>query len=153
MQCTEFQGVGLLSEAEVPTDCVLRQVRLLFKQQRSKQFEMDFKDIFGEQDTYFDGEFLKPHFRKAGFEDISVQRTIIDIGDWRHPGNHLFYPYIIEGAKTKAAAAGRVAVDIWYGAFEANCERLYPDDEERVEFLRKLKADLGNPDYKLYTIA
>lgn len=52
--------------------------------------------------------------------------------------------------------AKRMAIDVWSGAYTALVERLkkwYPDDAERERFAERVKADLLNPDYHMYSVS
>jgi hypothetical protein len=56
----------------------------------------------------------------------------------------------------RLADARNTAFDVWSGAYGALVERLtvsYPDEVERAKFVDRLRADLRNPDYRLYSIA
>ena len=48
------------------------------------------------------------------------------------------------------------ALSVFRGALIALTEHMkkyYPNDHERDEFAQRVKADLENPDYRLYTIS
>jgi hypothetical protein len=52
--------------------------------------------------------------------------------------------------------ARRAALSVFRGALIALTEHMkkhYPDDHERDEFAQRVKADLENPEYCLYTIS
>jgi len=38
-------------------------------------------------------------------------------------------------------------------ALTEHMKKYYPDDRERDEFAQRVKADLENPEYRLYTIS
>ena len=56
----------------------------------------------------------------------------------------------------KLVEARRTALSVFRGALMALTEHMkkcYPDDRERDEFAQRVKADLENPEYHLYTIS
>jgi hypothetical protein len=56
----------------------------------------------------------------------------------------------------KLLEARRAALSVFRGALMALTEHMkkyYPNDDERDGFAQRIKADLENPDYRLYTIS
>ena len=56
----------------------------------------------------------------------------------------------------KSVEARRAALSVFRGALIALTEHMkkyYPNDQERDEFAQRVKADLENPEYRLYTIS
>jgi len=56
----------------------------------------------------------------------------------------------------KLVDARRAALSVFRGALMALTEHMrkyYPNDEERDKFAQRVKADLENPEYRLYTIS
>jgi hypothetical protein len=56
----------------------------------------------------------------------------------------------------KLVEARRAALSVFRGALMALTEHMkkyYPNDDERDEFAQRVKADLENPEYRLYTIS
>lgn len=84
-QCTEFRGHGLHAEGNVPPDSALREV-LSVNKGVTCQFDKHFHDVCENMGTYTSGEHLEADLIGAGFVEIEVKRTIIDVGDWRNPG-------------------------------------------------------------------
>ncbi len=56
----------------------------------------------------------------------------------------------------KSVEARRAALSVFRGALIALTEHMkkyYPNDQERDEFAQRVKADLENPEYRLYTVS
>jgi len=119
------------------------------------QFDKHFHDLCVKRGTYTSGEHLEGDFKDAGFVDIQVKRTVIDVGDWRDPGSLSLTP-LMRGGDTQQNAAARLAIYVFGGAYMALVDRLkhlYPDADKRASFGQRVVADLKNPDYHLYSIA
>jgi len=84
---------------------------------------------------------VEPRVRAAGFVDIQVRHTRLHIGDWG-----------LTDPMQKAAAPASVRA--WIGSIAPMMDGfkqwVYPDDNERAEFVKRLQADFTNKSYHLY---
>lgn len=97
------------------------------------------------------GDHLPQSLADAGFEDITVIKKNIDIGDWR--GGH---PNSRDGLTLDptTAAAGKAARKVWSDVCDPMAkyiEEWVTEEQERKKFVDHVLTDLENPNYHLYS--
>jgi len=84
---------------------------------------------------------LEGRVRDAGFVDIQVKKIRMYIGDWGL-------------CDSKLKAAGRAAAYCFsevIAPFMESMKNYYPDVYERKEFVKRVRADIANESYHMYT--
>jgi hypothetical protein len=96
---------------------------------------------------------LEGRVRDAGFVDIQVKKIRMHIGDWGLCGLTILFHSNLADPKLKAA--GRAAAFCFsevIAPFMESMKNYYPDIYERKEFVRRVRADIANESYHMYTI-
>ena len=98
-----------------------------------------------------DGSNVEHLLTDAGFVDVKSQKIKIEMGDWGSQSSLQKWKVLIVDRDNKKLADAWV--NIWSIAMEALAEQMIPfipNDEERAEFVDRVKAELRNMDYQIY---
>ena len=109
-----------------------------------------------DMNIYWNGDHLAEKVRIAGFENITHKKIKIRVGNWGEGKTPSTYDLLTEGKPSEQMYKAReFALSTWSQCFSDFIyimrDRHYPNDLERAKFTEAVKADLANPEYKLWT--